>query len=94
MNKEQLIVFARSECGKRFNKVSRRKGMIPAVIYNKDYHKLIYLLAKDLRKDNQYDQPLQLVLGSEVLNVVYRSVQKHPISEKILHIDFLKSQDV
>jgi len=73
----------------------RRKGMIPAVVYNeKAEARPIQLNAHDfgrlLKGHGSGSVLLTLALDGEEKKVLIREMQRHPVTDTILHVDFLE----
>ncbi|MEA1962439.1 MAG: 50S ribosomal protein L25 [Bacillota bacterium] len=76
----------------------KRKGWVPGVIYGKETETISILLSgKELEKNlNRHGYhglfTLQMKGQSKPYSVLIRSYQKHPISGKLIHLDFLMVQ--
>lgn len=86
----EITVFQRKNFGRSSSDKLRKEGFLPAVVYNKSSHETIYLKAHDLGRNNRYDAPLCLKLDEQDIFVKFKFVQKHPVFDKILHIDFIR----
>jgi large subunit ribosomal protein L25 len=82
----------RKELGKKSTKQLRKIGNVPCVIYEKEnnihfhahenaFKKLVYTHEAHLLKLNIDDQEYKAVM---------KDIQFHPVSDKILHIDFIR----
>lgn len=97
---EQIQINAepRQEAGKGASRRLRRAGVsIPGIIYGGAKEAMpITLNANQLGKAMQneafYSQILEVVIGGETEQAVVRDLQRHPASEKVMHIDFLRVQ--
>jgi large subunit ribosomal protein L25 len=80
----------RANVGKKDAKASRRSGLIPCVIYGgkeqihfvadeKEFKKLVY--TPEVFK-------AEIKVGDNQYSAIMQEIQLHPISDKILHIDF------
>lgn len=80
----------RANVGKKDAKASRRSGLIPCVIYGgkeqvhfvadeKEFKKLVY--TPEVFK-------AEIKVGDKQYSAIMQEIQLHPISDKILHIDF------
>jgi len=93
--KEKIIIKAetRNFLGKKVKKL-RRQGLIPANIFGKDFKsKAITINLKDFitaYKKVKETGLLYLELEKESLPVLIHQVQKHPVNDSFLHIDFKK----
>ena len=92
MNRLQLTGHLRPEVGKKSSKQLRKQEMVPCVIYGavdpvhftlteKDLGKLVYTGDVFLAELN--------IDGKEILAVL-KDLQFHPVSDRILHADFLQ----
>ncbi len=76
----------------------RREGKIPAIIYGgKEGETSIALNAKELTfeflKGHFSSKVVDLKIGKESVHVLPREVQLHPVSDAVLHADFLRVTD-
>ncbi|EKE14204.1 MAG: hypothetical protein ACD_12C00633G0005 [uncultured bacterium] len=85
---ELRIVF-----GKKLNKV-RKQGLIPGNIFGPDFKsKSISVVYKDLVKIYKKVGETGIIymsLDKENIPVLIKTIQKHPLSSSLLHIDFRK----
>lgn len=92
-DKIQLAVFLRDVFGKKLKNL-RKEGKIPANIYGEDFKsKAIWVAKIEFIKTYKLAGETQLVyldIDSTELPTLVDIVQKHPISNDILHIDFKK----
>jgi large subunit ribosomal protein L25 len=95
IKKEKTILKAeiRQVFGKKVKKL-RKKGFIPANIFGKDFKsKAITIDAKEFAKVYKKVKEtgvLYLEIEKETLPVLIASVQKHPVTHQLLHVDFKK----
>jgi large subunit ribosomal protein L25 len=82
----------RTELGKKSSKQIRKAGSVPCVIYGKE--KNIHFHAPELSFKNLIYTPeahlVKLNLDNQEINVVLKDIQYHPVSDKILHADFIE----
>lgn len=82
----------RTELGKKSSKEIRKAGSVPCVIYGKE--KNIHFHAPELSFKNLiYTHEAHLVnlnLDSKLYKAVLKDIQFHPVSDKILHVDFVE----
>jgi len=85
----------RTDLGKKSSKQIRKAGDVPCVIYGKE--KNIHLHASELSFKNLIYTPeahlVKLSLDNKEINVVLKDIQYHPVSDKILHADFIEIFD-
>lgn len=81
----------RQELGKKGSKQIRKQGAVPCVIYGKDEN--VHFYADELSFKNLiYTHEAHLVkvsLDGKEYNAVLKDIQFHPVSDRILHIDFI-----
>jgi large subunit ribosomal protein L25 len=82
----------RTELGKKSSKQIRKTGNVPCVIYGKE--KNIHFHAPELSFKNLVYTPeahlVKLSIEDKEYNVVLKDMQFHPVSDKILHADFIE----
>ena len=85
----------RTELGKKSSKQIRKAGSVPCVIYGKE--KNLHFHAPELSFKNLIYTPeahlVKLNLDNHEINVVLKDIQYHPVSDKILHADFIEIFD-
>lgn len=93
MKKLTLKVSARIVLGKKVKKL-RRDGMLPANIYGTDFKSTsVTANLKDfshIYKTARETGVVHLELDKKEIPVLIKSVQRHPVSDLILHVDFRK----
>jgi large subunit ribosomal protein L25 len=85
----------REKAGKGAARACRREGRVPAIIYgNKKEPVMISLhpveLEKALDMVGFYDADIEIVLDGKNIKVSCQDVQFHPVSDKPIHVDFLR----
>ena len=85
----------RDRASKGVARAERRAGRVPAVIYgNKQDPLMISLSDRDVEKLVQspqfFTQIFEVGVGGEKHQVLARDLQIHPVTDKALHIDFLR----
>ena len=82
----------RTELGKKSSKLIRKSGSIPCVIYGKKEN--IQFHAPELSFKNLVYTPevhlVKLSIEDKEFKVVLKDMQFHPVSDKILHADFIE----
>jgi large subunit ribosomal protein L25 len=85
----------RTELGKKSSREIRKSGSVPCVIYGQEQN--IHFQAPELAFKNLiYTHEAHLVdlnIDNEIHHVVLKDVQYHPVSDKILHADFIEVAD-
>ncbi|MBL4752187.1 MAG: 50S ribosomal protein L25 [Flavobacteriales bacterium] len=85
----------REQRGKKYAKLLRRKGMVPCILYGgkeqthfssdkRSFKSLIF--TPDFHG-------VKLTVGGQQFNAVLREVQYHPVTDEILHVDFMELFD-
>ncbi|SDD81018.1 50S ribosomal protein L25/general stress protein Ctc [Rhodospira trueperi] len=90
-----LPVQGRERAGKGAARAVRREGLVPGVIYgDKKEPALIKMdprpLWAELYKGGFYARQYELELGGEKHRVMAQDLQFHPVSDAIIHVDFLR----
>ena len=90
-----LTAEERTTMGKSFNRSLRRSGSIPGVVYGgKDLPKKISILEKEIVKAVQVPgfatQVLKISLSGKNVDVVVKEIQRHPITSRVMHADFMR----
>tara|TARA_Y100000590_G_scaffold411672_1_gene505940 strand:- start:119 stop:829 length:711 start_codon:yes stop_codon:yes gene_type:complete len=75
-----------------------KNNLVPCVIYGKDYKtaslaidsKIIQLLIKDT---SFYSRILSINLNGTIEKVLPKEVQYHPVTDNVIHVDFMKVQE-
>ncbi len=86
---------SRTNFGKSANKVLRREGMIPAVLYSKDkvvHFSTTHKEVKSLVYTPDFKKASINVEGSEY-TCLLQDITFHPVTDEITHIDFLQLVD-
>jgi large subunit ribosomal protein L25 len=85
----------RTEKGKKFAKKLRKEELVPAVLYGGKESILLSVVERDLREliytPNIYQ--INLNIGKKKRKAIVKEIQFHPVSDKVLHIDFLEIFD-
>ncbi|MCX6330117.1 MAG: 50S ribosomal protein L25/general stress protein Ctc [Bacteroidia bacterium] len=82
----------RKELGKKSSKKTRDEGCVPCVIYGKE-NNIHFHAHENSFKNLVYTHEAHLVkldLDGQVYNVVLHEMQFHPVTDKILHADFVQ----
>ena len=82
----------RENVGKRDAKMNRRLGKIPSVIYGGE--KQVHFTVDELAFSKLIFTPevyiVKLTINGSSYDAILQDVQYHPVSDKVLHIDFLE----
>jgi len=91
--KVSLKVELRQIFGKKLNKI-RKQGLVPGNVYGPDFKsQSVSVLQKDLIKTYKKvgeTGVVYLLLDDDNIPVLIKTIQKHPVSGFLLHIDFRK----
>lgn len=90
-----LAVESRDRAGKGSARAARRAGRVPAVIYgNKEAAEVVSVEAKYLDRELATGKFLStvfdLTIGDRTERVLPRDVQFHPVTDRALHVDFMR----
>lgn len=90
-----LKATLREELGKKSSKKFREKGLVPAVIYGADTEEPINILVEREGIRNLIYTPDIFLVQMEIegrgnLNVILKELQFHPVTDVVIHIDFLQ----
>ena len=94
-NDKALKALAREDSGKSSARAMRKKGLIPAILYGgKDAPQSLGFDAMSLTKkahDKGFMTKLvSIELGGKNIRAIPRETQLHPLTGRILHIDFMR----
>lgn len=91
----EMIGYRRTELGKRSSKQLREEANVPCVLYGGDeeihFHTPMFLF-RDLVYTPDVHKVLMNIEGDE-FECILQDIQFHPVSEVILHADFLRLFD-
>ena len=85
----KLTVEKREDSGKFSSKILRNNKKIPGVYYSYDSSNILFQIdEQEIRNAIQSQANIFTVeVGGKEQNVIFKSVQYHPVTEKIIHID-------
>lgn len=89
-----LMAQVREEVGTSSARALRRTGMVPATIYGIGKEPLSVAIegkeiTKYYRRPQYISQLFQLMIGEKQHKVLPRDVQLHPITDEVIHADFV-----
>ncbi|MCD6583828.1 MAG: 50S ribosomal protein L25 [Candidatus Omnitrophica bacterium] len=99
MEKVSIKALKRDKTGKEIAKKLRREGFIPAVIYGRDLNIPIKIPITELKviKAHRFSESsiIEIVIEDSKskanrIATVIKDIQFHPLTEEVLHMDFLK----
>jgi large subunit ribosomal protein L25 len=85
----------RKELGKKSTKKTRKAGNVPCVIYGKEAN-IHFEAHENSFKNLVYTHEAHLVkldLEGDIFNAVLHDIQFHPVTDKIIHADFVQIFD-
>ena len=90
-----ISVKKRETVGKKNTRALRNQGNVPCVLYGGVKQVTFYAHENDFRKlvYTKDTFVVELNINGDVINAVMQDIQFHPVSDKILHIDFLQVFD-
>jgi large subunit ribosomal protein L25 len=93
--RQMKTIEFRTELGKKSSREIRKIGSVPCVIYGKEQN--IHFHAPELAFKNLIYTPeahlVDLNIENKLIKAVLKDVQYHPVSDKILHADFIEVFD-
>ncbi len=90
----KIKIEKRDIFGKNASRRLRREGMIPAILYGGDASNVPLTLRKQdvfmiLRSDTRENTVFQVSFDSEIRDVMIKELQRDPVTDEILHVDFI-----
>ena len=93
----QLNGTPRSEFGKKAAKAIRREDLIPAIMYGGEGGGVNFVVSQDDVRNLIYSPEIFLVEltieGGASYKAILKEIQFHPVTDRILHIDFLRVEE-
>ena len=95
MKKFEIKGTARQALGKKDTKTLRAQDLVPCVLYGGDAPVHFYAPEGDFRKIVYTPKVYQaeLNIDGKIYNAFMQELQFHPVTDKLLHIDFLQIRD-
>ncbi len=97
MEKITIKGYRREKTGKEIAKKLRREGYLPAIIYGKDVNLPIKIPISELRllKSHHFSESTLIEISlqdsnKENISCVIKDIQFHPLTDEVIHIDFMK----
>ena len=95
MKTVQLSGSPRANVGKKDSKALRNEGRVPAVLYGSSEQ--IHLHVRDVDMEKIVFSPnvykIELDIDGTKKNAIIQDIQIHPVTDKIVHVDFLELVD-
>ena len=91
----KVVAKMRDRAGKGGARSSRRDGLIPAVIYGDKQPPLSIAvepksIERELHREGYFNHTLKIDVDGKSVDVLPRDVQVDPVTDKPLHLDFLR----
>lgn len=86
----------RTEAGKKYIKNLRKKEMVPAIVYGGKEEPLMVEISEKALKPLLYTDKVYLIdldVDGEVTKCIKKAEQFHPVTDEVLHVDFLRIFD-
>lgn len=85
----------RESVGTGAARAARREGKVPAVVYGLDKEPTAIaidelILNRLINSGSFYSQLYKLEIGGQKVNVLARDLQVHPVTDRAMHVDFLR----
>lgn len=92
MKSVSLSGSPRENVGKKDAKSLRQKGLVPCVIYGGKEQTHFFMDEREFSKILFTPETyiVKLVIGDKEVNTFLQDIQYHPVSDKVLHADFLE----
>jgi len=95
-NSLTLPAETRAKTGKGASRVLRREGRVPVVVYGGKTEPLSAHveekeLVRQLGTGTFFDGVVELVIDGQTITTTAKDVAFHPVSDRPLHVDFLRS---
>jgi len=85
----------RTDLGTKYSRALRNEGKVPCVLYNKDTQEHFSIYRQDFKNlvytPNTYK--VRLDVEGNTYNAILQDIQFHPVSDVIIHADFLGVND-
>ena len=91
----KVVAKMRDRAGKGGARSSRREGLIPAVIYGDKQPPMMIAvepktIEREVHKEGYFNHRLTIAVDGKDHDVLPRDVQIDPVTDKTLHLDFLR----
>lgn len=95
MKEITLKANKRTETGKKYTKQLRKKGFVPAIVYGNKEPQKCELEIKSLKNIIYTDKVyiINLNIDGNITKCIKKDSQFHPVTDELLHIDFLRVFD-
>lgn len=92
----ELSGSERTELGQKASAALRKQDLIPCVLYGCKKENTNFTVSKSAVRKIIYSPEVfevKLTIGKKACSAVIKEIQYHPVSDNILHIDFLEVDD-
>lgn len=91
----EITGTSRTEIGKKITKTLRAEGKVPCVIYGGEKNLHFTLTEKELHHliYTPHVHIVDLTIDGQKLKAIIKDLQFHPVSDALLHMDFLQISD-
>ncbi len=91
----KVVAKKRDRAGKGGARSSRREGLIPAVIYGDKQAPVMIAVEpksveREMHKEGFFNHTIKVEVDGAIIDVLPRDVQVDPVTDKPLHLDFLR----
>jgi large subunit ribosomal protein L25 len=92
MKSIEINATEREDLGSKFARKLRREGKVPCVVYGGEKPVHFYADTMDFRHlvYTANARKAAIALGNQTIEAVVQDIQFHPVSDAILHIDFMQ----
>jgi large subunit ribosomal protein L25 len=92
MKKVSLSGSPRANVGKKDAADLRNKGLVPCVVYGVSGQTAFSVEENPLKKIvwNPAVFQIELNIGGKVINTIMQDIQFHPVTDRVVHVDFLE----
>ena len=95
MKTYEISGVERESLGKKETKLLRSAGLVPCVIYGGE--KVIHFSAEEAAFKHAIYTPnvyiMNITVGDRAIKAIIQDVQFHPVTDSLLHVDFLEIND-
>ncbi|MBN2891967.1 MAG: 50S ribosomal protein L25 [Bacteroidales bacterium] len=88
-----LKATKRVETGKKHNKILRKEGLVPGVLYGNEKENVLFAISVKELKNVIFTNKVYIInldVEGEVYTCIKKDAQFHPVKDNTLHVDFLR----
>jgi large subunit ribosomal protein L25 len=98
MERVKIEVNLREKVGKEAARKARQQGNVPAIVYGRDVNIPLIITSENFKILRAIDFSESAIIDMQIVNgkkkdiyaVIIKDIQYHPLTEEVLHIDFMK----